>query len=65
MVKNEVDVIAYAENNQTDSSEVYYGRSSDRRDSRFNGRRGKINCGGRWHKNNNKTRSTDKKTKQK
>ena len=60
MVKNEVDVIAYAENNQTDPSEVYHGRSSDRRDSRFNGRWGKINHGGRWH-NNNKTRFTDKK----
>ena len=62
MVKNEVDVIAYAENNQTDPSEVYYGCSSDWCDSRFNGQQGKINCGGRWH-NNNKTRSTDKKTK--
>ena len=25
MVKNKVDVIAYAENNQTEPSEVYYG----------------------------------------
>ena len=64
MVKNEVDVIAYAESNQTEDSEVYYGRSSDWGDSCFNGRRGKINCGGRRHNNNNKTHSTDqKKTK--
>ena len=62
MLKNEIDVIAYMENNQTDPSEVYYGRSSDQRDSRFNGWQGKINHGGRRH-NNNKTRSTDKKTK--
>ena len=50
IVKNEIDVIAYAENNQTNPS-----------DSCFNGRRGKINHGGRRH--NNKTCSTDKKTK--
>ena len=62
MVKKEVDVITYAENNQTDPSEVYYDRSSDWRDSHFNGRQGKINHGRRWH-SNNKTRSTDKKTK--
>ena len=43
MVKNEVDVIAYAENNQTDPSEIYYGRSSVQRDSCFNGQREKIN----------------------
>ena len=65
MVKNEVDVIVYAENNQTDPSEVYHGRFSDRRDSRFNGWRDKINCGGRRHDNNNKTHSTDKINKQK
>ena len=63
MVKNEVDVIAYAENNQTDPSEVYYGRSSDRHDSHFNGWWGKMNCSGRRHNNNKKTHSTDKKTK--
>ena len=57
MVKNEVDVIAYGENNQTDPSEVYYSRSLDRRDSLFNGRQGKINCGGRQH---NKTHPIDK-----
>ena len=47
MVKNDVDVIANAENNQTDPSWVYYGSSLDRCDSRFNGRQGKINRGGR------------------
>ena len=36
-MKNEVDVIAYAENNQTDPGEVYYGHSLDRLDSCFNG----------------------------
>ena len=63
MVKKEVDFIAYVENNLTDPSEVYYGCSSDQRDSRFNGWRGKINCGGRQRNNNNKTCSTDKKPK--
>ena len=63
MVKNEVDVIAYAKNNQTDPSEVYYGHSSDQRDSHFNGQWGNINWGGRRHNNNNKTHSTDKQTK--
>ena len=63
LVKNKVDVIAYVENNQTDLSEVYYGHSSDRCDSCFNGWRGKINHGGRRHNNNNKTHSTNKKTK--
>ena len=63
MVKNEVDVIAYAENNQTDASEVYYGHSLDRCDLCFNSQRGKINRGWRRHNNNNKTCSTDKKAK--
>ena len=58
IVKNEVDVIASAENNQTDPNEVHYGRSSDRRDSCFK----KINRGGRRH-NNNKTRFTNKTAK--
>ena len=53
MVNNEVDVIAYVENNQTDSSEVYYGCFLDWYDSHFNGQRGKINRGGRQHNNNN------------
>ena len=28
MVKNEMDIINYAENNQMDPTEVYYGHSS-------------------------------------
>ena len=63
IVKNEVDIIAYVEKKQTDPSEVYYGLSLDQHDSHFNGRRGKINHGGKWHNNNNKARSTDKKKK--
>ena len=49
MMKNEVDVIAFTENNQTDPREVYYGHSSGRCDSHFNGQRGKITRGGRRH----------------
>ena len=47
VVKNEMDIINYAENTQMDPTEVYYGRSSYRGDSHFNNWRGKINCGGR------------------
>ena len=36
MVKNEMDIVNYTENNQMDPTEVYYGRSSYRRDSHFN-----------------------------
>ena len=61
VVKNKVDIINYAENNQIDPTEVYYGRSSYRRGSRFNSWRGKINCGRRRQGNKNKTCSTDKK----
>ena len=61
VVKNEVDIINYAENNQMDLTEVYYGCSSYRGGSRFNSWRGKINCGGRQQGNKNKTHSTDKK----
>ena len=64
MVMNEVDVIAYAEKKkQTGLSEVYYGHFLDQCDCRFNGRQGKINHGGRQDSRNNKTCSTDKKTK--
>ena len=42
VVKNEMDIVNYAENNQMDPTEVYYGRSSYRRDSQE-----KINCAGR------------------
>ena len=63
MVKNEVDVIAYVENNLTDPSEVNYCQSLDWCDSRLHGRQRKINHGGRQHNNNNKTHSTDRKQK--
>ena len=56
-----MDIINYAENNQMDPTEVYYGRSSYRGDSRFNSWYGKINHGGRRQGNKNKTRFTDKK----
>ena len=36
VVKNKVDIINYAENNQMDPPEVYYGRSSYQGGSRFN-----------------------------
>ena len=36
MVKSEMDIINYAENNQMDPTEVYFGRSSYQGDSRFN-----------------------------
>ena len=61
VVKNEMDIINYAENNQMDSTEVYYGRSSYRGDSHFNNWRGKINTGGRRQGDKNKTHSTNKK----
>ena len=61
MVKNEVDIINNAENNQMDPTEVYYGCSLYRGGSRFNSCQRKINCGGRRQGNKNKTRSTDKK----
>ena len=57
VVKNEVDIINYAENNQMDPTEVYYGRSSYRGGSRFNSWRGKINRGGRRQGNWNKAAS--------
>ena len=61
MVKNEADIINYAESNQMDSTEVYHGHSSYRGDSHFNSWRGKINHGGRRQGNKNKTRFTNKK----
>ena len=36
VVKNEMDIVNYAENNQMDPTEVYFGRSSYRCDSHFN-----------------------------
>ena len=47
-VKNEMDIINYAENNKMEPTEVYYGHSSYRGDSCFNNWRGKINRDGRW-----------------
>ena len=61
VVKNEMDVINYVENNQMDPTEVYYGCSSYRGDSCFNNWRGKINRGGRRLGDKNKTRSSNKK----
>ena len=61
VVKNEMDIVNYAENNQMDPTEVYYGRSSYRRDLHFNYSREKINCAGRRQGYKNKTRSTNKK----
>ena len=60
-VKNEMDIINYAENNQMDPIEVYCGRSSYQGDSHFNNWRGKINCSGRQQGDKNKIHSTDKK----
>ena len=61
VVKNEADIINYAENNQMDPTEVYYGRFSYQGDSHFNSWWGKINRGGRRQGNKNKTRSTNQK----
>ena len=61
MVKNEMDIVNYAGNNQMDPTEVYCGRSSYRRDLHFNNSREKINCAGRRQGYKNKTRSTNKK----
>ena len=60
-VKNEMDIVNYAENNQMDPTGVYYGRSSYQRDSHFNNSREKINRAGRRQGYKNKTRSTSKK----
>ena len=61
VVKNEMDVVNYAENNQMEPTEVYYGRSSYWRDSHFNNSREKINRAGRRQGYKNKTSSTNKK----
>ena len=61
VVKSEMDIIDYAENNQMNLTEVYYGRSSYQGDSCFNNWRGKINHGRRRQGNKNKTHSTNKK----
>ena len=56
-----MDIINCAENNQMNPTEVYYGCSSYRGDSRFNNWRGKINRSGRRRGDKNKTCSTNKK----
>ena len=61
VVKNEMDIVKNTENNQMNPTAVYYGRSSYRRDSRFNNSREKINRAKRRQGYKNKTRSTNKK----
>ena len=61
VVKNEMDIVNYAENNQMDPTDVYYGRSSYRHDSHFNNLREKINHAWRRQGYKNKTCSTNKK----
>ena len=61
VVKNKMDIVNYAENNQMDPTGVYYGRSSYRRDSHFNNSREKINRTGRRQGYKSKTCSPNKK----
>ena len=61
VVKNKMDIVNYAENNQMDPSGVYYGHSSYQCDSHFNNSGEKINRAGRRQGYKNKTRSTNKK----
>ena len=61
VVKNEMDIVNYIENNQMDPTEVYYGRSSYWCDSHFNNSQEKINRAGRRQGYKNKTRFTNKK----
>ena len=61
VVKNEMDIVNYAENNQMEPTGVYFGHSTYRRDLHFNNSREKINCAGRRQGYKNKTRSTNKK----
>ena len=61
VVKNEMDMVNYTENNQMDPTEVYYGCSSYRHDSHYNNSQEKINHTGRQQGYKNKTRSTNKK----
>ena len=55
VVKNEMDIVNYAENNQMDPTEVYYGRSSYQRDLHYNNSLEKINRAGRRQGYKNKT----------
>ena len=61
VVKNEIDIVNYTENNQMDPTEVYYGCSSYWRDLHFNNLREKINHAWRRLGYKNKTCSTNKK----
>ena len=61
VVKNKMDIVNFAENNQMDPTGVYFGCSSYRRDSHFNNLQEKINCAGRRQGYKNKIRSTNKK----
>ena len=61
VVKNEMDIVNYTENNQMDPTEVYFCRFSYRHDSHFNNSREKINGSGRRQGYKNKTHSTNKK----
>ena len=61
VVKYEMDIVNYTENNQLDPTGVYHGLSSYRRDLHFNNSREKINHAGRRQGYKNKTRSTNKK----
>ena len=47
VVKNEIDIVNYTENNQMDPTRVYYGCSSYQRDSCFNNSEEMINRAGR------------------
>ena len=61
VIKNEIDIVNYAENNQMGPTGVYFGCSSYRHDSHFNNLWENINHTGRWQGCKNKTRSTNKK----
>ena len=61
VVKNKMDIVNYAENNQMDPTGVYFGHSYYRRDSHFNNSWEKINHTGRRQGYKNKTCSTNKK----
>ena len=61
VVKNEMDIVSYTENNQMNPTGVYYGHSSYWHDSHFNNSREKINRTGRRQGYKRKTHSTNKK----
>ena len=59
VVKNEMDIVNYTENNQMDPTGVYFGCSSYRRALHFNNSREKINRTGRQQGSKSKTCSTN------